>query len=113
MSMARHPRIVLAVLATFASLAFWGLGPIAARSPEVSESGFDRLEAACAQALRTRLPSREPLTVMSSRRVESFGEGGYRLLSSFDAGSGRTSFACDAIEREGGFEVAALTLVQW
>ena len=113
MSMARQPRIFLAVLATFGCLAGWGLGPIAARSPEkVTKAGLDRLEEACEQALRSRLPSRDTLTVASSR-VESFGGGAYRLVSSFDAGSGRTSFACDATERAGAYEVAALTLVQW
>ncbi len=114
MSMARQPRVFLAVFATFGCLAGWGLRPIAARSPEaVSEGGLDRLEEACEQALRSRLPSRDTLMVASSPRVESLGGGGYRLVSSFDAGSGRTSFACDATERAGAYEVAALTLVQW
>ena len=114
MSMARHPRLVLAVLVPFVSLAGWGLGPIAARNPEaVTDAGVQRLEDACEQALRARLPSRDTLAVASSPRVESFGGGGYRLVSSFDAGSGRTSFACDATERAGVYEVAALTLVQW
>jgi hypothetical protein len=115
MSMARHPRIFLAVLATFASLAVWGLGPIAARSPETaSDARVAGLQAACAQALRARLPSRERLKLAPSMpRIESFGGGGYRLVSSFDAGSGRTSYACDATEHDGAYEVAALTLVQW
>lgn len=114
MSIPPHPRILLAVLAACASLGSWGLAPIAARSPQLlTEVALGRLADACEQALRTRLPSRRALTVAPAPRVEAYGNGVFRLVSSFDAGTGRTSFACEATERGGSYEIGALTLVQW
>jgi hypothetical protein len=96
------------------SLASWGFAPTAARSPKPPGSqALTALTVACTDALRARLSSRQPLTLVGPPRVEAVGGGGYRLRSSFDAGGARTAFACDADEAGGTYEVAALTLVQW
>jgi hypothetical protein len=109
----RRPRIVLAILGASASLAFWGLAPIAARGPQ-PVGDFDGLVHACEQALQARLPSSGRLAVVDVPRVEAFGNGGFQLVASFEApGRGRTSFACEATGRGAAYVVGALTLVQW
>lgn len=112
MSQSRRRRVVLASLATVASLAFWGSETVPARGPVAAEPA-PGLADACEQALQARLPSRRALTLVAAPRVEVLGGGSFRLLSTFDAGNGRTSFACDATAQDGAYEVAGLTLVQW
>ena len=113
MSLSRRRRVVLASLATLACLAFWGSEPVPARGPGPAEPA-PGLADACEQALRARLPSRRALAIVATTpRVEVLGGGSFRLVSTFDAGNGRTSFACDATAQDGAYEVAGLTLVQW
>lgn len=67
----------------------------------------------CEEALIARLPLRQGIRIARAPRVEAVQGGGFRLVSSFEAGSNHTPFACEAIERGGEWEVAGLTLVQW
>jgi len=112
MFLSRRRRVVLASLATVASLAFWGSETVPARGPG-SAGPAPGLADACEQALRSRLPSHRPLALVATPRVEVLGGGSFRLLSSFEAGNGRTSFAREATAQDGAYEVAGLTLVQW
>ena len=105
---------VLSATAAGLVLASLGLGPTSARSPKpLDGKALDAMARSCEAALIARLPLRHDIRIAGTPRVEAVQDGGFRLVSSFEAGSNRTPFACEAVERGGEWEVAGLTLVQW
>jgi hypothetical protein len=105
---------VLSATAAGLVLASVELGPTSAQSPKPLDTrALHAMTRSCEDALAARLPLRHAVRLAEAPHIEQVQDGVFHLVSSFEAGSSRTPFACEAFERDGQWEVAGLTLVQW